>query len=80
MIEPLAVAVHDVRISGLKAGESVVVIGGGTIGLFIAMLARKAGASVLVLEIKPRDRKRRFPGRIGAAAPAIPGLVPVPRP
>ena len=51
MVEPLAVAVHAVRQAKLKAGETVVVIGAGPIGLFIAMLSRKAGAKVTVFEI-----------------------------
>lgn len=51
MIEPLAVAVHSVRLAVLHAGETVAVVGAGTIGLLIATLARKAGARVIVLEI-----------------------------
>ncbi len=53
MIEPLAVAVHAVRVAALRAGETVAVIGAGTVGLLIALLARQAGAKVLVLEINP---------------------------
>jgi len=53
MIEPLAVAVHCVRLAALHAGETTVVIGAGTIGLLIAILAQKAGADVTVLEINP---------------------------
>jgi 2-desacetyl-2-hydroxyethyl bacteriochlorophyllide A dehydrogenase len=53
LIEPLAVAVHDVRLSGVKAGETVVVIGGGTIGFLIALLARRKEARVIVLDTNP---------------------------
>ncbi|MEJ0088313.1 MAG: zinc-binding dehydrogenase [Limisphaerales bacterium] len=53
MIEPLAVAVHALRLSDLRAGETVTVIGAGTIGLLIAILARKTGAKVILLEINP---------------------------
>ncbi|NLI55357.1 MAG: alcohol dehydrogenase catalytic domain-containing protein [Clostridiales bacterium] len=53
MTEPLAVAVHDVRLSGLKVGETVLVIGGGPIGMLIAIVARAAGAKqVVISEIK----------------------------
>ena len=51
MIEPLAVACHDVRLGQLQAGENAVVIGGGPIGILIALVARQKGARVLVSEV-----------------------------
>ena len=51
LIEPLSVAVHDVRLSGLKAGETAVVLGGGPIGLLVAMVAKELGAGVIVSEV-----------------------------
>ncbi|MEM7803225.1 MAG: zinc-binding dehydrogenase, partial [Chloroflexota bacterium] len=53
MIEPLAVAVHDVRLGRVQAGEYAVVLGGGPIGILIALVAKHVGASVLVSEINP---------------------------
>ena len=53
MIEPLAVACHDVRLGEVKAGEYAVVLGGGPIGILIALVARQVGARVLVSEINP---------------------------
>ena len=53
MIEPLAVACHDVRLGEVKVDEYVVVLGGGPIGLLIALVARQVGARVLVSEINP---------------------------
>lgn len=53
LIEPLAVACHDVRMGEVSEGEYAVVIGGGPIGTLIALTARAAGASVLVSEINP---------------------------
>ncbi len=50
LIEPLSVASHDVRLSGLKAGETAVVIGGGPIGLLVAMVAKSVGAQVIISE------------------------------
>ena len=49
LIEPLAVAFHDVRSSGLNVGQGVLVIGGGPIGLLIAAVARTAGASRILV-------------------------------
>ncbi|GAB3180628.1 zinc-dependent alcohol dehydrogenase [Telluribacter humicola] len=53
LIEPLAVACHDVRLGELQAGESVVVIGGGPIGMLIALVAQHKGARVLISEVNP---------------------------
>ena len=64
LIEPLAVAIHDVKSSGLKLGETVAIIGGGPIGLLIALVARFNGASKIVLsEVNPaRIRKAKEMG------------------
>ncbi|PWJ58024.1 2-desacetyl-2-hydroxyethyl bacteriochlorophyllide A dehydrogenase [Dyadobacter jejuensis] len=51
MTEPLAVACHDVRMSELKKGETAVVLGGGPIGLLIAMVATLKGAQVIISEV-----------------------------
>ena len=53
LIEPLAVACHDVRLGELRAGEQAVVIGGGPIGMLIALVARHTGANVLISEPNP---------------------------
>jgi len=53
LVEPLAVAVHDVTRAGVKAGDAVLVFGGGPIGTLIAMVARHRGARVAVVEINP---------------------------
>ena len=53
LIEPVAVACHDVRLSSLQPGEDVVVIGGGPIGILVAMVARDAGGKVVVSEVNP---------------------------
>lgn len=51
MIEPLAVACHDVRLGEVAAGENAIVIGGGPIGLLVALVARQKGANVLISEV-----------------------------
>ena len=51
LIEPLSVATHDVRMSGLVAGETAVVLGGGPIGLLVAMVAKDVGAHVIISEV-----------------------------
>lgn len=56
LVEPLAVACHDVARSRLAAGEDVLVIGGGPIGILIAMVARNKGANIHISEINEHRR------------------------
>lgn len=56
LVEPTAVAVHDVRRAQIVPGEKAVIIGGGPIGLLIAVTARHFGADVVVIEL---DADRR---------------------
>jgi L-idonate 5-dehydrogenase len=44
MIEPLSVALHAIRRAGVVSGKRVLVTGGGTIGLLVAITARAFGA------------------------------------
>ncbi len=53
LIEPLAVACHDVRLAEVQPGEFVVVIGGGPIGMLVALVAQAAGARVVLSELDP---------------------------
>jgi len=62
LIEPLAVATHDVARAEVKSGDRVVVFGGGPIGTLIALVSRQRGAEVKVAEINPHrvEMLRRF--------------------
>jgi len=53
MVEPIAVACHDVRMGEVKAGDYTVVIGGGPIGVLIALVAQARGATVRMTEVNP---------------------------
>lgn len=53
MVEPVAVACHDVRMSRLQPGEFAAVIGGGPIGILVALVAQARGARVLMAEVNP---------------------------
>jgi (R,R)-butanediol dehydrogenase/meso-butanediol dehydrogenase/diacetyl reductase len=57
LVEPTAVAVHDVARAGLQAGERAVVVGGGPVGVLIALVARSAGADVRVVELSAARRR-----------------------
>ncbi|MFB9450458.1 alcohol dehydrogenase catalytic domain-containing protein [Dactylosporangium vinaceum] len=70
LIEPTAVAVHDVRRSRLTRGERAVIIGAGPVGLLIAKVAQAAGAEVTVLEIDPHRRQVALGLGLAAIDPA----------
>ncbi|NUP46242.1 MAG: alcohol dehydrogenase catalytic domain-containing protein [Catenulispora sp.] len=77
LVEPTAVAVHDVGRAGMRDGERVVVVGGGPVGVLIALVAQAAGAEVRVVE--PSAHRRRLADRLGLgtwdAVADVPGLV-----
>ncbi|MFD3408345.1 zinc-binding alcohol dehydrogenase family protein [Aquirufa sp. HETE-83D] len=50
LVEPLSIAAHGLRRADLKAGEKVLVMGAGPIGLFTILLAKIQGALVAVAE------------------------------
>jgi (R,R)-butanediol dehydrogenase/meso-butanediol dehydrogenase/diacetyl reductase len=50
IVEPLAVALHGVGMSGMKAGDKVLVLGAGPIGLAVAFWARQRGAGRVVVQ------------------------------
>ena len=53
LVEPLAVACHDVRMAELQPGEVAVVLGAGPIGMLVAMVAKHHGARVILSEVNP---------------------------
>ncbi|MHA7964691.1 zinc-binding alcohol dehydrogenase family protein [Paenibacillus sp. CAU 1782] len=58
MLEPLAIGAHAVRRSGLKAGDTALVIGAGPIGLGVMAFARYVGARVIAMDIN--DERLQF--------------------
>ena len=66
LIEPLAVACHDVRLGAIEAGEQVVVLGGGPIGLLVGLVARSKGAEVVISE--PQEFRRGLSTEMGIAS------------
>ena len=59
IIEPLAVALHGINLSGLKTGDKVLVLGAGPIGLAVAFWAKRYGAArVAVQDIATFQQER----------------------
>lgn len=65
LVEPLAVAWHAVKISPFKWGDSVLVLGGGPIGLAVIQVLKARGAEKIILsEIAPG--RKEFGKKFGA--------------
>ena len=64
LIDPLMVAYHAVRKSGIRLHDKVLVVGSGIIGQMIGELAKKAGASYVAMS-KVSDVKTRRAREIG---------------
>ncbi|WP_113913343.1 2,3-butanediol dehydrogenase [Roseovarius dicentrarchi] len=76
LVEPAAVALHAVRVSALKAGDTAAVFGAGPIGLLVVEALRAAGASkVYVVEPSPERREKAM--ELGATVALDPGEVDV---
>ncbi|MFI5394303.1 MAG: 2,3-butanediol dehydrogenase [Candidatus Binatia bacterium] len=67
LCEPTAVAVHACRRARLQRGDTVAVIGAGTIGLLVLQTARTCGAAA-VFSIEPIAARRDLAIRLGAQA------------
>jgi threonine dehydrogenase-like Zn-dependent dehydrogenase len=65
LAEPAAVCVHGVRLGGVAAGDRVLVLGAGTIGLLSVMAARAAGAAEVAITAR-HAHQAEMAGRIGA--------------
>jgi threonine dehydrogenase-like Zn-dependent dehydrogenase len=65
LAQPMSIAVHAVRRSGLRAGQDAVIVGIGGIGAFITVAAAATGARVLVVDLNPE--RLELARRLGAA-------------
>jgi L-iditol 2-dehydrogenase len=74
--EPLGCCLHGVDLAGIRPGGSVVVLGGGVIGLLTVQLARLAGASTIILSTRQASR-RALAEDLGATATVDPAAADV---
>lgn len=70
--EPLAIALHTLRLASIGAGESVAVIGAGPIGLLTIAALRAAGAA-RIWAVEPLAHRRELARGLGADAALEPG-------
>lgn len=64
-VEPVACCIHGIDLTGIQTGDTVMIIGGGTIGLIMLQLAKLAGAARVVL-VEPVAAKRDKAKELGA--------------
>ncbi len=75
LTQPMSIAVHVVRRSGLRAGDEAVIVGIGGIGSFIVLAAAATGARVTAVA---RDPERlALATRLGAADGIVAGRMPL---
>ncbi|HNX29671.1 MAG TPA: 2,3-butanediol dehydrogenase [Syntrophomonadaceae bacterium] len=67
VVEPLAVGMHAVRRAPVMAGDNVVILGGGTIGLSALQCAKAAGAAKVIV-IEMAKARKDYAMKLGAYA------------
>jgi (R,R)-butanediol dehydrogenase/meso-butanediol dehydrogenase/diacetyl reductase len=67
LVEPLAVAVHGLRLAGLSVGDRVLVLGAGSIGLMAVTVAREMGAASVAISGRHEHQRKAALG-LGAEA------------
>ncbi|MBD3861610.1 zinc-binding dehydrogenase [Bacillus sp. 28A-2] len=65
-VEPLACAINFIDRSQMKPGQTVLILGGGSIGQMALQVAKASGGEVIVSE--PIEKKRRLATTLGAKA------------
>ncbi len=72
LVEPLAVGVHAAQEARFQAGENVLILGAGTIGLLAVLAFRAAGAGT-VCSVETIPSRRDLAARFGAVECFFPG-------
>lgn len=65
MSEPVSCCVHGIDLCRIKAGDTVLVMGGGPIGMISVQLAKLSGAAQVILS-EPVEEKRALALKLGA--------------
>jgi len=65
MTEPLSCCLHGIDLCNIKVGDTVLLIGGGPIGLIMMQLAKYAGAAQIIVS-EPVAEKRDLAKKLGA--------------
>lgn len=71
-IEPVSCAVHGIDRAKIKLGDTVVILGAGTIGLMMLQLCQSTGAATTIV-VEPLEQKRSLAQKLGATHVLNPG-------
>src|SRR3954463_1176270 len=72
LAEPLAIALHSLRLASIHSGETVAVIGAGPIGL-LTIAALRAAKAARIWAVEPLAHRRELARGIGADVAIAPG-------
>jgi len=65
LVEPLSCCIHGTDRARIKSGDTVLVLGAGTVGLIIIQLVKLLGAS-WIIACDPIEKKRKLAEKLGA--------------
>lgn len=77
LIEPIAVALHSVRVGNFKAGDTALVLGAGPIGIATIECLKAAGARLIVV-LQRKSIRQEYAKRSGADVVLDPNEVNIP--
>ena len=64
-IEPVSCVLHGIDRAKIQSGDTVVIVGAGTMGLIMLQFARNAGATQVIV-VEPLEHKREIAKKLGA--------------
>lgn len=65
MTEPVSCCLHGMDLTGVRSGDTVMIIGAGNIGLIMLQLAKYMGASCIIA-VEPNEKRLERAGEFGA--------------
>lgn len=65
MAEPISCCLHGIDLCHIKSGSTVLIMGGGPIGMIMLQLAKSAGAAKVIMS-EPVEEKRVLAQKLGA--------------
>ena len=65
MCEPISCCLHGIDLAGIHCGDTVMIIGGGTIGMIMLQLAQMSGAARTIL-LEPNEQRFALARSLGA--------------
>lgn len=76
LIEPMAVALHSIRIANFNVGDTAIVLGSGPIGLATIECLKSAGAKLVVV-LQRKSIRQEYAKRAGADVVLDPNVVDI---